>query len=211
MRKWYPIILIALAILVSAISYPRLPDQVPTHWDIHGNVNDYSSKTLGLFLLPVLMFGIWALMRALPLIDPRHENYAKMRGAYELVFNATLTLLLLVHVVAIGAMLGLPVSITRVIPGLLGVLFIVIGNVLPQARPNWFFGIRTPWTLSNDRVWQRTHRIGGYLFVACGLIIVATAIFPPEIGFPILLVAALGAAFGSALFSYIAWKQETSK
>jgi uncharacterized membrane protein len=211
MRKWYPIILIALAILVSAISYPRLPNQVPTHWDIHGNANDYGSKSLGLFLLPVLMVGIWALMRALPSIDPRHDNYAKMRGAYDLVVNATLTLLLLVHAVGTGAMLGLPISIARIIPALLGVLFIVIGNVLPQARPNWFFGIRTPWTLSNDRVWQRTHRIGGYLFVGCGLIIIATAIFPPEIGFPILLVAALAAAFGSALFSYIAWKQETSK
>ena len=67
MRKWYPIILIALAILdLGRSSYPRLPDQVPTHWDIHGNVNDYSSKTLGLFLLPVLMFVIWALMRGCP-------------------------------------------------------------------------------------------------------------------------------------------------
>ena len=197
MRKWYPIILIALAILVSAISYPRLPDQVPTHWDIHGNVNDYSSKTLGLFLLPVLMFGIWALMRALPLIDPRHENYAKMRGAYELVFNATLTLLLLVHVVAIGAMLGLPVSITRVIPALVGALFVVIGNMMPLVRPNWWFGIRTPWTLANDRVWARTHRLAGYCMTAGGVVIIVAALaLPPQFGFPILLVAALASTFG---------------
>ena len=81
----------------------------------------------------------------------------------------------------------------------------------PRHGRTGLFGIRTPWTLSNDRVWQRTHRVGGYLLVACGLIIVVgPRILPPEIGFPILLVAALGAAFGSVIFSYFAWRQETS-
>lgn len=211
MRKWYPPVLIAVAVLVSAISYGHLPDEVPTHWDAHGNVDGYSPRAFGVFLLPMLMAGMWALMRALPSIDPRHENYPKMRGAYDLVMNATLTVLLATHVVVIAAMLGLPVSITRVLPVLVGAMFVVIGNVLPQARPNFFFGIRTPWTLSNDRVWQRTHRIGGYLFVGCGIVVVASALLPTSIAFPVLLGAGMVAALGSVLFSFIAWKQETSK
>ena len=211
MRKWYPLSVIALAMLVSAITYPSLPDRVPTHWDMRGNVNDYSSKTMAVSLMPAIMVALWGLLRALPSIDPRRVNYGKMRGAYELVVNATLTMLLLVHTIVLAAVLGAPISITRVMPALVGALFIVIGNVLPQARPNWFFGIRTPWTLSNDAVWRRTHRISGYLFVLCGLLMVASAAFPATLSIPLLVVGGLIAGLGSVIFSFIAWKQETSK
>jgi uncharacterized membrane protein len=211
MRKWYPLSIVLLALAMSAAVYPRLPDQVPTHWDMHGNVDAYSSRAVGAFLLPVILIGIWALMRVLPTIDPRRANYARMRGAYDLVVNATLTVLLLVHAVVLAAMLGARVPINRVLPPLIGVMFIVIGNVLPQARPNWFFGIRTPWTLSNDRVWQRTHRIGGYLFVVCGLLMILSAAFPPPAAFSIMIAGGVLAGLGSVAFSFIAWKQETSK
>jgi uncharacterized membrane protein len=166
---------------------------------------------VGAFLLPIFMIGIWGLMQVLPSIDPRRANYAKMRGAYDLVVNATLTMLLVVHAMVIAMILGAPFSLTRIVPALVGAMFVVIGNVLPQARPNWFFGIRTPWTLTNDRVWRRTHRIAGYLFVACGLLMVASAAFPATIGFPVTFAGALIAGFGSVIFSFIVWKQETSK
>lgn len=211
MRKWYPLSLIALAMLISVIVYPRLPERVPTHWDIHGNVDGYSSRFVGTFLAPLVMIGIWGLMRVLPSIDPRRANYEKMRGAYDLVVNATLTMLFLMHALILATTLGARISVSRVMPVLVGGMFIVIGNVLPQARPNWFFGIRTPWTLSNDVVWRRTHRISGYLFVVCGLLMVASAAFPAQITFAILLAAGLIAGFGSVIFSFIAWKQETSK
>ena len=208
MRKWYPMSVVILAILVSVAVYPRLPDQVPTHWDMQGNVNDYSSRFVGAFLLPIIMLGIWGLMRVVPTIDPRRANYDKMRGAYDRVVNATLTMLLVVHVIVVAMMLGAPFSLTRVLPALLGGLFIVIGNVLPQARPNWFFGIRTPWTLSDDRVWRRTHRIAGYLFVACGLLMVASTALPARIGLAMIFAGGLIAGFGSVAFSFIAWNQE---
>ena len=211
MRKWYPLCVIALTILISMIVYARLPERVPTHWDMEGNVNGESSRFVGAFLLPIIMLGIWGLMRVLPSIDPRRANYEKMRGAYDLVVNATLTMLLVVHAIVIAMILGAPFSVTRILPALVGALFVVIGNVLPQARPNWFFGIRTPWTLSNDRVWRRTHRIAGYLFVGCGLLMVASAALPPTIGFPAVFAGGLIAGFGSVIFSFIVWKQETSK
>jgi uncharacterized membrane protein len=211
MRKWYPPSVIALAMLVSAVAYPRLPERVPIHWDLHGNANAYSSRIVGVFLMPIMMLALWGLLRVLPSIDPRRANYDKMRGAYDLVVAATLTMLLLVHVILLAMMLGAPISITRVLPALIGGLFIVIGNVLPQARPNWFFGIRTPWTLSNDVVWRRTQRISGYLFVACGLLMVASAVFPAQIGYVVIFAGGLIAALGSVIFSFIAWKQETSK
>lgn len=211
MRKWYPLYVIALAALMAVVVYPTLPDRVPTHWDARGNVDGYSSRLVGTFLLPVVMLALWGVMEVLPKIDPRRANYAKMRGAYALVVEATLTMLFVVHAIVLAMMLGAPFSLTRMMPALLGAMFIVIGNVLPQARSNWFFGIRTPWTMSNDRVWRRTHRIAGYLFVACGLLMVASAAFPVTVGFPIIFAGGLIAGFGSVIFSFIAWKQETSE
>jgi uncharacterized membrane protein len=209
MRKWYPLSVVVLATLIAVLVYPNLPDRGPTHWDAHGNVNAYSSRRVGAFLLPAVMLGIWGVMWLLPKIDPRRANYVKMRGAYDRVVNATLTMLFLVHVIVVAMMFGAPFAITRLLPVLLGVMFIVIGNVLPQARPNWFFGIRTPWTLSNDRVWQRTHRIAGYLFVACGLLMVASAALPVTVAFPMMFAGGMIAGFGSVIFSFIAWKQES--
>jgi uncharacterized membrane protein len=107
--------------------------------------------------------------------------------------------------------MGVPVSMARLMPALVGVMLVVVGNVLPQARPNWFFGIRTPWTLSNDRVWERTHRVGGYLMVAAGIVGIASAALPLDIGFAALGTMGVVAGLGSVIYSYVAWKQETGK
>lgn len=210
MRKWYPPVLVALAFLASAIAYPKLPDEVPIHWDLHGRVNGYGSRFVGVFIMPLAMLGIWALMRALPKIDPHHENYAKMQRAYDVVVYAALTVIGAVHGIVLAAMFGAPISMERLMPALIGVMLIVVGNVLPQARPNWFFGIRTPWTLSNDRVWERTHRVGGYLMVVAGVVGIITAALPFFIAFTALWITTGIAAVGSIVYSYIAWKQETS-
>ena len=89
-------------------------------------------------------------------------------------------------------------------------MLIAIGNQLPRARPNWWFGIRTPWTLSNDRVWERTHRVGGYLMAAAGAAIIIGALVTKLAG-PLIIVSIAVAGLGSVLYSYVAWKQETSR
>jgi uncharacterized membrane protein len=211
MRKWYPVVVIAVAALASIALYPRLPERVAVHWDMHGVANGDAPRLGAAVFGPLVMLGLWALMRGLPAVDPRRENYAKMENAYSLMVNATLTLLLVIHLAVLAAALGVGISMARLVPALIGALFIVIGYAMPQARPNWFFGIRTPWTLSNDRVWQRTHRVGGHLFVACGLVSLLGVVLPHAIGVALLVIAALVASFGSIAFSYIAWKQETSE
>jgi uncharacterized membrane protein len=188
-----------------------LPERVAVHWDMHGVANGDAPRLGAAVFGPLVMLGLWALMRGLPAVDPRRENYAKMENAYSLMVNATLTLLLVIHLAVLAAALGVGISMARLVPALIGALFIVIGYAMPQARPNWFFGIRTPWTLSNDRVWQRTHRVGGHLFVACGLVSLLGVVLPHAIGVALLVIAALVASFGSIAFSYIAWKQETSE
>jgi uncharacterized membrane protein len=210
MRKWYPAVLIAITAIASAVAYPRLPETVATHWDIHGQVNGWQSRGQAAVFLPILMLVLWGAMRGLPAIDPRRANYAKFQATYDFMIGATLTLVALIHVAVLASALGAPISMLRVIPFAIGVLMIAIGNQLPRARSNWWFGIRTPWTLSNERVWERTHRVGGYLMMASGVVIIVGALVSGLV-VPLVIACVAVSALGSVIYSYVAWRQETSR
>jgi uncharacterized membrane protein len=209
MRKWYPWLLAGLAFGFSAAMFSRLPDQIPTHWDARGQVNDYTSRAWGVWLMPVILLAMAIILPRLPEIDPRRENYEKFRPSYDLVIDAVMTLLAVMHVMMLGAALGWAVHMERVAPLLVGVMLAVIGNVLPRARPNWLFGIRTPWTLTNDRVWERTHRLGGLLFVVAGILLAISAFAIPSAFLPAIIVCVSLAAIIPVVYSYFAWRQET--
>jgi uncharacterized membrane protein len=211
MRRWFGLLFVAGALVFTAAIYGDLPGRVPTHWNIRGEVDGWSSRAIGAFLLPLMGVVIWLVLRFLPRIDPRRENYARFRDTYDLVANALVSLMALVHVVVLGAALGWPISPERIIGAGVGVLFVLLGNVLPRARPTWFFGIRTPWTLTNDRVWERTHRLGGYLFVAAGLLFLAAALFPTALPGMAVPVAVAVLVLTTVVYSFVAWKQETSR
>jgi uncharacterized membrane protein len=119
-----------------------------------------------------------------------------------------LTVLVCFHVLVLGKALGWPIPLTRVVPALLGVFLIVIGNVMPRARSNWWFGVRTPWTLSSERVWARTHRVAGYLLICAGITMLGTAALPSSWTAAIAGVAVLVAALGSVVYSYWTWRKE---
>lgn len=211
MRRWYPALLVVLTFAASILAYPRLPDRVPTHWNIHGQVDAYGSRWIVTFLIPGMLIALWGLLRVLPRIDPRRENYASMQGTYDLVVNVTLTLLAVVHFVVLGAVMGAPISIGRVVPAIIGGALVIIGKVLPRARPNWWFGIRTPWTLSNDRVWERTHHVGGYVMMVVGVLAILASVLDLTIASVAVGIAAGALGLGLIAYSYFAWKQETSR
>ena len=211
MRKWYPWILVGLAFGYSAAMYSRLPDRIPVHWDEAGRINGYTSRAWGVWLMPVVLLAIAIILPRLPAIDPRRANYEKFRPSYDLVVNAVMTLIVVMHVAMLGVGAGWPVPMERMTPLLVGALFVVIGNVLPRARSNWLFGIRTPWTLSNDRVWERTHRLGGLLFVVAGVLLSLSALVLPASSLPLIIVGVVVAAVVPVVYSYFAWRQETSR
>jgi len=211
MRKWLAPMVIVAAVAFSAAVFTRLPERVPVHWGLHGEIDRYGTRIEGAFLLPGAMLLFWLLLRFLPRIDPRRANYEKFSNTYELVVNSLVTLFAVMHVAVVGTALGWPISMSRLVPALIGLQFIILGNALPRARPNWWFGIRTPWTLSNDRVWTRTHRVGGYLLAGAGVVLLIAAAKPSKFTFALGVAAAVGAGFGSLVYSYFAWKQETSR
>jgi uncharacterized membrane protein len=211
MRKWYPWLLVGLAFGFSAAIYSHLPEQIATHWDVRGQIDDYSSRAWAAWLMPVVLTVMAIILPRLPAIDPRRPNYEKFRPSYDLVISAVMTLIAAMHVVTLGAALGWPVPIMKVTPIMVGALFVVLGNVLPRARSNWLFGIRTPWTLTNDRVWERTHRLGGMTFVAAGLLVIVSAFLAPAVTFGVLVTACVLASIIPVTYSYFAWRQEVSR
>jgi uncharacterized membrane protein len=211
-KTWYPALLVLVAVGMSAAVYRRLPDTMSVHWDLHGNPNGWMPRAVGAAFGPVFLVLLWQLLRFVPRIDPRAENYARFGEAYEVIVASVLVLMLVTHGIILAVALGYHVAVARIVPALVGALFVVIGNMMPLVRPNWWFGIRTPWTLSNDRVWARTHRLAGYCMTGGGLaMIVAALALPTPFGVPVLLAVAVAATVGPALYSYLTWKREAGR
>jgi len=208
MRKWIPLLIIAAALAASAVVYPELPERVPTHWNLKGEVDGWSQRAWGAWLMPVVIAFVWALMRWLPAIDPRRKNYEKFGSTFEGIMLSVMVFMLILHGITLAAGLGYPVAMERVAPVATGLLFIVIGNLLPRARSNWFVGIRTPWTLSSDRVWEKTHRVGGRLFVLGGILISLSALLVTTWSHWVVLAVVSVCSVGAVVYSYFEWRKE---
>ncbi len=206
--RWLGLIAIVAAGGFSLWAFPQLPAEVPTHWNVRGEPDDYSSRLFASLLFPGIMLGLWALAQVLPSIDPKRRNYASFMDTYWLFVNGTLLFLTAVHVVMLGAALGWNIDIPRVIPVGIGLLLVVIGNYLSRVQPNWFVGIRTPWTLSSEAVWRRTHRTGGWVFVIGGLMMIGLAFLPKVTTVPLLAAIVLLVAAVPIVQSYLLWRKE---
>jgi uncharacterized membrane protein len=205
-----PAVLITLATLAfSWWAWPQLPGQVATHWGVDGQPNGWSSPAFAAFLMPGVMALMTLLFSALPNIDPLRKNYEFHGSVYFLLVNVVIGFVGVVQVLILGSALGWPFDMRSMLPVLLGALFVFMGNLLPRIRPNWFMGIRTPWTLSSERVWRRTHRVGGYAFTIAGLVFIATAFLP--LGgkrTTVMLAVIFPMVLWPVLYSYLAWRRE---
>lgn len=162
------LLLIALMFLIGVLTYSHLPDQVPTHWNIRGEVDGYGSRTFGALGIPVITLGIFFLFRLLPTIDPKKRNYARFAKSYWAIKLVFIIFMFTLYSATILYSLGFPVNITFVVNLLIGILFIIIGNYLGKVKHNYFVGIKTPWTLADEEVWKKTHRLAAPLMVGAG-------------------------------------------
>lgn len=209
LARWYPAALALIAAVAALAVLHRLPEQMPVHFDMHGNADGWMPRTIGALLPPALILFLWGLMHVAPSIDPRRANYEKFTDAWAITIGAVIVMIFILHFLVLALALGYPVPMGRILPVLLGTLFVVIGNVLPRARSNFMYGIRTPWTLSSDRVWARTHRIAGYAMSLAGLVMILTALLrPAAFTGPLVLTLAVAALAGPAIYSYFLYRQE---
>lgn len=163
------IAIVAVMVVISAWAWWVLPGDVriPVHWNMDFQPDRHGSKFEGLLLSPILATAAGILFAIIPFVDPRRKNLMRSFGAYHVVWLATVSLVAVVHIVTIGHVLGwaLPQEAILLATAL---MFIAIGNVLGKVRSNHFFGVRTPWTLSSDEVWNKTNRMTGWVLVVLG-------------------------------------------
>ena len=206
--RWFGLVIAALALAMSVWAYPQLPPTVATHWSFNGTPDGFSGRLVALGIVPIVLIAMTALFNVLPRVDPRRENYAKFLSSYWLIANAVIVFLLVAHAMIIAAGIGFSVKIDRLMPLGIGLLFVFLGNYLTRVEPNWFIGIRTPWTLSSDTVWRRTHRTGGLLMVLGGLILAISAFLPRPAFLVLFCVTIVIVAVIPIVQSYILWKRE---
>ncbi len=204
-------LIVAGMFLAAAASWSSSPERYPVHWNWMGQVDRYGGKTEGLLLLPIMTLGIYLLLIFLPRIDPLRANYDRFRGTYtamRLVFTISMALIYAVTLLS-GA--GYPVDTARVMPMVVGGMLIVVGNFLGKIRPNWFVGIRTPWTLSSRKSWVKTHRLGGWLFIVMGLSLVLTGLFRTVWSFELSVVVFIASLVWMLAYSYAVWRSDPDR
>jgi uncharacterized membrane protein len=207
-KRWFGMIFVLAGLVFAASVFDQLPERIATHFNAVGEPDGWSTRWVGAFGLPIFAAAMVAVFNVVPNILPRRKNFEQFEATYWLICNLVVAFLFALHVVILGRALGWPIDIATTMLLGVGLLFVVLGNVMPRTRSNWFMGIRTPWTLDSEHVWRVTHRLGGRTMMVGGLITMAAAFMParvqPWVGFGAL---ALG-AFVPVIYSYIAWRRE---
>ena len=201
-----PILFIILSIILSFYFYAHFPERVPTHWNAHGEINGWSGRGFGAFFFPLLNLGIYLLMLFIPAVDPKKKNYDQFKNIYHIIKGALIVFMTAIYFAASLSALGYPLKINLIVPIGVGLLFIIIGYYLGRIKQNWFIGIRTPWTLSSEIVWQKTHKFGAKIFVLAGILFFLVAIFPDWfLAFMLLLIAMI---LSIIVYSYLIYLKE---
>jgi uncharacterized membrane protein len=164
------IVLLLAAVAVTVAVYPNLPDRVPTHWDVHNRVNGYSPRWALFLTGPGMMAIIMLVFSGLPWLSPKQFEVESFRDTAAFIMLAVVSLLAYIHGIILWAGLGHSVNVGRAIVGGVCLLFALMGNVMGKVRRNFYIGVRTPWALANDRVWNATHRFAAKTMVASGVI-----------------------------------------
>ena len=199
------LVFFVIAVVVAVWLYPRLPDQVPTHWNYDGQVNGSMPRFWGAAMPALLILGMAVLTWLLPVISPRRFEIKPFANVYVMLMLAIQGLMLVMGLATLLFAVGYPVAMPKVAMLGVGALFLILGNYMGKLRKNFFIGIRTPWTLASDAVWERTHRLGGWLFMLAGLLVIIITLTDAPPWLPIALLLAAG--FIPAIYSLVIYKR----
>ena len=194
-------LIMLVPIVIGMLLWNKLPEQVPSHWDINGNVDTWSSKTATVFGFPSLLLGIHWVCVIASQADPKYKNYNPKMFALVLWICPVMTLILNTIVYAVA--LGYQLRVEIIMPLLVGVMFITVGNLLPKCRQTYTMGIKLPWTLASEENWNKTHRFGAKVWVGCGIVTMASAILG---SFWLLIGVLLVAVAAPTLYSYLYYR-----
>jgi len=204
------LLIIALSFVAGIYFYPQLPAVVASHWDTQGNVNGTMGKFWGTFLFPVLLAVLFVVFLIIPRLDPKHENIEKFRSHFNGFILFMMGLFFYMELLAIAYNIGMHFHIVRWLVPAFALFFYYIGVLLSHARRNWFIGIRTPWTLESEHVWNKTHVLGAKLFKVAALLALV-GVFFPVVAFWFVVIPVVVFAMWSIIYSYVAFREEKGR
>jgi len=199
------------SVLAGLLLWNRLPDPMASHWGVNDQVNGTIPRFWGVFLMPLISLGMLLLFLLLPTIDPLKANIARFRGGFNLFIVFMMLFMAYVYGLTLAWNLGFThFKMSASLLPAIGLLFILVGFVIRKAKRNFFIGIRTPWTLSSDKVWDETHRLGGWLFVGSGVLAVLGSFFGGLTAFWFLFIPLIGSTIFLVVYSYLLYVRETN-
>ena len=202
--------LIALALIAGAVLWNQLPDQMASHWNANDQVDGTMPKFWGIFMMPLVTLGMMALFIIVPQIDPLKANIAQFRETFNIFIVLIIAFMLYIHGLTLAWSLGFTnFKMSAAMLPFMGLLFIAIGYMLKKARRNFFIGIRTPWTLSSDTVWDKTHQLGSVLFILSGAFTIVGGFFGGMAAFWLMFVPLIGSSVFLVVYSYVLYRSET--
>lgn len=178
--QWIILVLLLGSVAVSLYYYDSVPEYMATHWDAAGEPDGYMEKGTGLFLMPAVLVLLVVFFYLIPHIDPLKENIRKFDQYYEGFIFILVFFLAYVHFLSLAWNIGYSFDVTRMTVPALGVLFVYLGVLCGKCRQNWFIGVRTPWTLSSEHVWERTHDKAKDVFLGVGVLWIVVGLLAPE-------------------------------
>lgn len=202
-------IVILLPILIGLILWNKLPDQVPTHWNSAGEVDGWSSKVFAVFGLPIVLFAVHWMCILVTSVDPKKQNIEGK--VLWIVFWICPIISLLVGMLSYGAALGVEFKVDKIMLAIMGIMFIVIGNYLPKCKQSYTVGIKLPWTLNDEENWNRTHRMGGKIWVISGIILLLSMLLPTS-AMAIVVLAVVGVSvLVPTVYSYLLFREKEKR
>ena len=202
--------LVLVAVIAGLMLWNQLPDQMASHWDTNDQVNGYIPRFWGVFLMPLITLGMFLLFLAVPSIDPLKANIAQFREVFNVFIVLITAFMLYIHALTLVWSLGYQsFKMSAAMLPFMGILFIAIGYIMRQAKRNFFIGIRTPWTLSSDYVWDKTHQLGSVLFMVSGAFAIVGGFFGGTAAFWLIFIPLIGSTIVLTVYSYILYRNET--
>ncbi len=197
-------LIIVVMLIATVVVYPDLPSRIPAHWNFRGEVDRYGDKW-EVFLMPALMVGIVILFAVLPWLSPKRFEVDTFRSTYLYIMLVVVAFIAYDQALMFWAALSKPLDMNRAVMGALFLLLALLGNVLSKVRRNFYIGVRTPWTLASEKVWDATHRFAAKMFVLAGLLgLLSLAVTARPVAGLVILAAA---ALASVLYSLVYYKR----
>lgn len=204
-------VLILAMFLLGGYAWTQIPagEQIPVHWNAAGEADRYGGKFEGLMLMPIIGAGVVALLAVIPRIDPKRINIERSGKAYGMTMIGTIVFLTLLYITTTLSTLGYAISLNRILPIGMGVMFMIIGNYMGKVRQNYMFGIRTPWTIASELSWNKTHRLGGWLMFGFGLLFALFGLISGTEAWIIPFIVALVVQLIILMaYSYVVWRDD---